>query len=346
MARRRLLGVQQGAILLLVFAWLGGSTPVDGRENEAAAGALSVVTEPAGATVYVDGKVHGPTPLVIDGLPSGDHRVKLIKDGYLENSRVLSLEADRAASLEVTLTPSNERNAGTVEAQISSGGGGGGIWTNPFFLGAVGAGVGTAIYLGVRDTNKPPVAAFGINLAGTGMAGLTSFAFDGSASSDPDGDGLTYSWDYGDGTTGMGVATNHIYASDGAFTVTLTVSDGKEQAMTTGSVSVNRDLSGTWTGSLMALPEVTVSFVFTQDGASLGGTFVFTAPGLPDATGTFVGRIDSPNSFVCPCAVTLTLTFSATFGPATFTGGVDATITSMSGLLTGSIDGQTVTLSR
>ena len=229
--------------------------------TEAAAGALSVVTEPAGATVYVDGKVRGPTPLVVEGLPSGDHRVKLIKDGYLENSRVLSLEADRAASLEVTLTPSNERNAGTVEAQIRSGGGGGGsIWTNPLFLGAVGAGVGTAIYLGVRDTNKPPVAAFGINLTGTGMAGLTSFAFDGSASSDPDGDGLTYSWDYGDGTTGMGVTTNHIYASDGTFTVTLTVSDGKEQAMTTGSVSVNRDLSGTWTGSLMALPEVTGSF--------------------------------------------------------------------------------------
>ena len=189
MARRRLLGVQQGAIFLLVFAWLGGSTPVDGRENEAAAGALSVVTEPAGATVYVDGKVHGPTPLVIDGLPSGDHRVKLIKDGYLENSRVLSLEADRAASLEVTLTPSNERNAGTVETQVQSGGSGGGsIWTNPLFLGALAAGGGTAAYFALRDTNKPPRAGLSISPSGTGMAGLTVYSFSGSPSSDPDGD--------------------------------------------------------------------------------------------------------------------------------------------------------------
>ena len=266
MVCRSLLGFQQISILVLVLAWLGGSALVNGNENEAAAGALSIVTEPTGATVYVDGKLRGPTPLVVDGLPAGDHRVKLIKDGYLENSRVLSLEADHAASLEVKLTSSNERNAGAVEAQVG-GGGGGSIWTNPLFLGAVAAGGGTAAYFALRDTNKPPRAGLRISPSGTGMEGLTDVSLSGSPSSDPDGDRLTYTWDFGDGNSATGESVSHIYDSDGTFTVRLTVSDGKEESMTTGSVSVNRDLSGSWAGTVVGNP-ANISTTFTQNGVN------------------------------------------------------------------------------
>jgi PKD repeat protein len=51
-------------------------------------------------------------------------------------------------------------------------------------------------------------------------------SFDGSSSSDVDGDALQYAWDFGDGATGAGATPTHTYASLGDFNVTLVVNDG------------------------------------------------------------------------------------------------------------------------
>jgi PKD repeat protein len=76
-------------------------------------------------------------------------------------------------------------------------------------------------------SNAPPIAVAG----GPYMASAgESVQLNGSGSSDPDGDPLTYSWDFGDGTapTSAGSSPNasHVYTADGFYTAVLTVDDG------------------------------------------------------------------------------------------------------------------------
>jgi PKD repeat protein len=70
--------------------------------------------------------------------------------------------------------------------------------------------------------NRPPVADAGPNLV---CCIGTESKFDGSGSTDPDLDALTYTWDFGDGNSAQGVKAKHIYTKVGKYTVTLTVKD-------------------------------------------------------------------------------------------------------------------------
>ncbi len=69
--------------------------------------------------------------------------------------------------------------------------------------------------------NSPPTAV----AAWAASPGVFSFTFDGALSFDPEGDPLTYHWDFGDGATADGAGPTHSYALPGVYRVRLTVAD-------------------------------------------------------------------------------------------------------------------------
>jgi len=71
--------------------------------------------------------------------------------------------------------------------------------------------------------NAAPQAAFTVYQPSTGAP--STVQFDATGSSDPDGDALTYLWDFGDGTGGSGAIAPAVYATPGTYSVTLTVMD-------------------------------------------------------------------------------------------------------------------------
>jgi PKD repeat protein len=85
--------------------------------------------------------------------------------------------------------------------------------------------------------NHPPTAAAGGPYSGTeGVA----VGFDGSGSSDPDGEPLAYAWTFGDGGTATGATPSHTYVGGGSYTVTLTVTDtrGASSAPATATATI------------------------------------------------------------------------------------------------------------
>jgi PKD repeat protein len=83
-----------------------------------------------------------------------------------------------------------------------------------------------AVRWNLQFTSSPANRAPTAN-AGPGASGNegSAVAFNGSASTDPDGNPLTYTWSFGDGTSGSGATPAHVYADNGSYTVQLTVRD-------------------------------------------------------------------------------------------------------------------------
>ncbi|HEC82103.1 MAG TPA: PKD domain-containing protein [Thermoplasmatales archaeon] len=89
--------------------------------------------------------------------------------------------------------------------------------------------------------NEKPVAD-----AGGPYSGVVGepVVFDGSASYDSDGMIVSYQWDFGDGKTGVGATSSHVYRNAGEYTVTLTVTDdGGKTAVDKAVVMVSKEFS-------------------------------------------------------------------------------------------------------
>ncbi|HEX8911570.1 MAG TPA: PQQ-dependent sugar dehydrogenase, partial [Humisphaera sp.] len=132
----------------------------------------------------------------------------------------------------------------------------------------------------VGAVNRAPAAV----ATATPTSGLAPLAvsFNGSGSSDPDGDPLTYAWDFGDGTTGTGKTVSHTYTANGTYAPKLTVSDGRltntasTAPITVGAVAPTATITLPSNGALYTAGDV-ISFAGTgtdpQDGTLPASAF-------------------------------------------------------------------------
>lgn len=142
---------------------------------------------------------------------------------------------------------------------------------------------------GGTSTNPPgntaPVARVSATPT-TGTAPLTT-VLNASTSTDANGDPLSFSWTFGDGTTGTGATPSHVYTAAGSYVATVTVSDGKggsSQASVTITVTSTGSNPGTGcafgTPRSTALPSINQSYkyayVIGTGGPNLSNVSTFT----------------------------------------------------------------------
>src|SRR5436190_15500659 len=154
-AGRAMRGIACGVSLLLTIPAFAARPTLNATEPTPVT--LSISTDPTGASVYVDGRLSGVTPVSLDRLEPGDHRVRVIKEGYLENARVITITSEQPKALKLTLTrraAAPIASSAPAATQISRGGGtdsdstSGGPLHHPLFLVSfAGLGAGAAAVL-------------------------------------------------------------------------------------------------------------------------------------------------------------------------------------------------------
>jgi type 1 glutamine amidotransferase len=103
-------------------------------------------------------------------------------------------------------------------------------------VGAVGLCLSMATTAAAQAENQPPTVSASRNPAGNVRVGVP-IAFT-AAASDPDGDSLTYLWDFGDGTTSTEQNPTKHYLAAATRTVTVSVSDGRGGSATSAPLTV------------------------------------------------------------------------------------------------------------
>jgi PKD repeat protein len=137
----------------------------------------------------------------------------------------------------------------------------------------------------ITGGNTAPIASY------TNSCTQLACTFNASASSDPDGSVVGYSWAFGDGAVGTGASVQHTYSVNGTYSVTLTVTD-------------NGGATGEQTKS------ISVSSVVVQPGVFAADAFNRTVPsgglGAADIGGNWTAISGSAAQSVTPGAGKLT----------------------------------------
>ncbi|MBA3585846.1 MAG: PKD domain-containing protein [Gemmatimonadetes bacterium] len=132
----------------------------------------------------------------------------------------------------------------------------------------------------------PPLANAGGPYSGKEGSAI---ALDGSGSSDPEGQALSYAWDFDDGARGSGAMPTHAYADDGAYTVTLVVTDPGGLADTASTTATVTNVAPTATFKAPASVPVSTGFTISLTNPS--------DPSSVDTAAGFTYRFDCGSGF-------------------------------------------------
>jgi PKD repeat protein len=136
------------------------------------------------------------------------------------------------------------------------------------------------------------------NASGTPVPGGPGFPGGGGGGAAPV-QGATYTWDFGDGTTGTGTSVTHRYTRGGTFAITLRVtSDAGLTATTSRQVTIST-----------TLPAGSANFVFSPTDPHTDDVVFFNASSSTLSNGTYSWDFGDGNN---GSGVTATHTYSAT----------------------------------
>lgn len=138
---------------------------------------------------------------------------------------------------------------------------------------ACGKGSSSSTPAAATRPNSPPTAGINVSPQAQAIVAVTPVAL-AAIANDADGDALTFTWDFGDGVKGTGQNTTHVYAREGAFTIILTVTDGRGGSTTVNATVTVRSLSGSWHSAARGY-----YFDLRQDGTRITGLLVGYTPG-------------------------------------------------------------------
>jgi len=124
-------------------------------------------------------------------------------------------------------------------------------------------------------TNSAPVASFTVNKSIVDVG--ETINFDSSNSSDPDGDTLTFNWQFGDGSSSIVANPTHQYATEGTYTAQLVVTDDSGLASTAAEQVIQVEIAGNSAPS--------ASFTATPNPATVNSAVQFDSGNSSDPEG-------------------------------------------------------------
>ncbi|MFT3818244.1 MAG: PKD domain-containing protein [Rubrivivax sp.] len=172
-------------------------------------------------------------------------------------------------------------------------------------------------------SNQAPVAV--ISAAPTSGTAPVTVVFSGTGSSDPDGSIASYEWTFGDGSTGSGVSTSHVYAAAGSYNAQLKVTDNQglsasasvpitvsapptSPAIRVSSIAMSLSTAGGRASGVAGVKVVNSQGVGVP-GAAITGTWSGVASGTSTLTSNSIGNATFVSS---PTSTHGTLTFTIT----------------------------------